>query len=173
MPLEDDLLGAFEMHSPEKIRAALDAGQSPIALIKGKTPMMCLIEMYLRSPKFAPCVQVMLEAGATIEDPVLQAVLLDDAAALRGLMKRPGFKSGRKFDLECTFTPLKGSTALHICAEYNSVRCAAALIKAGADVNARAAIDAYGFGGIAVAFGRNSLVEYDRSEEHTSELQSL
>ena len=23
MPLEDDLLGAFEMHSPEKIRAAL------------------------------------------------------------------------------------------------------------------------------------------------------
>jgi len=147
MSLEGDLLGAFEAHSPEKIRAVLKAGRSPTELIKGKTPMVCLIEMYLRSSWFRDCVRVMLEGGAVIEDPVLQAVLLDDAIALRRLMKSPRFKTERKFDLDCTFTPLKGATALHICAEYNSLKCAAALIKAGANVNARAAVDADGFGG--------------------------
>ena len=49
--------------------------------------------------------------------------------------------------MESTFTSLKGVTSLHICAEYNSVRCAAVLIKAGANVNARADVDADGFGG--------------------------
>ncbi|HTU48700.1 MAG TPA: ankyrin repeat domain-containing protein [Bryobacteraceae bacterium] len=147
MSLEGELLAAFEVHSPEKIRAVLERGQSPIEPIKGKTPMECLIEMYLRSSQFRDCVRVMLEAGAVIEDPVMQAVLLDDVVTLRQLMKRPGFKTERKFDLDCTFTPLKGATALHICAEYNSLKCAAALIKAGANVNARAAFDADGFGG--------------------------
>ncbi len=147
MSLEGDLLGAFEVHSPETIRTVLRAGQSPIALIKGKTPIGCLIEMYLRSSKFRDCVRVMLEAGAVIEDPVLQAVLLDDVITLRRLMKNPRIKTDRKFDLDCTFTPLKGASALHVCAEYNSLKCAAALIKAGANLNARAAVDADGFGG--------------------------
>ena len=147
MSLESDLLGAFEVHSPEGIRAVLKAGQSPIEPIKGKTPMECLIEMYLRSSQFRDCVRVMLEAGAAIADPVLQAVLLDDVKMLRHLMKEPRFRTERKFDLDCTFTPLKGATALHICAEYNSLKCAAALVKAGANVNARAAADADGFGG--------------------------
>ena len=141
MSLEADLLGAFECNAPDEIRAALAGGISPTEPIKGKTPMVHLIEMYLRSPKFADCVRAMLEAGAVIEDPVLQAVLLDDVAPLKRLMKAPGFRIERRFDMECTFTPLKGATALHICAEYNSVRCAAALIKAGANVNAKAAVD--------------------------------
>jgi hypothetical protein len=36
MSLEADYLGAFEEHSPDDIRAALAAGASPTALIKGK-----------------------------------------------------------------------------------------------------------------------------------------
>ncbi|MBY0504569.1 MAG: hypothetical protein K2X03_11700 [Bryobacteraceae bacterium] len=147
MSLENDLLCAFECHDAAAICAALQAGQSPVALIEGQTPIMCLIEMYLRSAKFAECVRTMLEAGAVIPDPVLKAILLDDAQSLRREMKKPGFKLERKFDLRCTFTPLRGATALHICAEYNSVRCATALLKAGANVNARAAVDADGLGG--------------------------
>ena len=145
--LEAEILGAFECHQPDEIREVLAAGLSPVAPLKGKSPIMHLIEMYLRSPKFANCLRVMLDAGATIEDPVLLALLLDDAAALRRLMKAPRFRTERRFNLECTFTPLKGVTALHICAEYNSVRCASALIKAGANVNARASVDADGLGG--------------------------
>jgi hypothetical protein len=147
MSLEGDLLGAFEIHSPDEIRAVLKAGLSPIKPINGKLPVDCLIEMYLRSPRFRDSLVVMLEAGARIEDAVLKAILLDDAVTLRQLMKRRGFNTERKFDLNCTFTPLRGVTALHICAEYNSLKCAAALIKAGANVNARAAKDAHGFGG--------------------------
>ncbi len=163
MSLEGDLLGAFEVHSPEKIRAVLKAGQSPIEPIKGKTPMDCLIEMYLRSPRFRDCVRVMLEAGAIIEDPVLKAILLDDVVTLRHLMKKRGFRAERKFDLDCTFTPLRGVTALHVCAEYNSLKCAAALVEAAANVNARAATDADGFGGHTPTFHTvNSHNNYSR-----------
>ena len=141
----NDLLGHFECHSPQGIRDVLAAGISPTEPIGGKAPIVCLIEMYLRSPKFVECLQVMLDAGADIEDPILKAILLDDAVTLRRLLKPIDLK--RKHSMECTFTSLKGVTALHICAEYNSVRCAAVLVKAGANVNARATMDADGLGG--------------------------
>jgi ankyrin repeat protein len=141
MSLESDYLEAFEVHSAEKIRAALAAGASPVALIKGKRPIDILIEMYSRSPHFVECLRVMLDAGATIEDPLLRAVLLDDPAALRGLAL------DAKLDLVAAYTCCSGVSALHVCAEFNSVRCAAALIEAGVDVNSRADVDAEGLGG--------------------------
>ena len=84
MSLESDLLEAFELHSPAGIRKVLTAGASPVDLIKGKRPIDILIEMYTRSSKFAECLRVMLEAGATVGDPLLKAVLLDDDAGLLG-----------------------------------------------------------------------------------------
>jgi hypothetical protein len=75
MSLEGDYLGAFEEHSPEEIRRALAAGASATTLIKGKKPIDCLVEGYLRSPRFAECLQVLLDAGASIADPLLKAVL--------------------------------------------------------------------------------------------------
>src|SRR6266567_2747729 len=69
MSLESDYLGAFETHSPNEIRAAFAAGASPVEPIKGKRPIDILIEMYTRSPRFAECLRVMLDAGATIDDP--------------------------------------------------------------------------------------------------------
>ena len=36
---------------------------------------------------------------------------------------------------------------LHICAEFNHVSCAEVLVKFGADINAKAGVDEYGFGG--------------------------
>jgi ankyrin repeat protein len=141
MALADDLLEAFEYHSPEKIQAVLDAGASPLELIKGKTPMVWLIEFYPRTSRFADCIRVMLRAGAIIEDPDLQAILLDDAAQLSpaALTKR--------FHLECTYTSLHDVSALHVCAEYNSVECAKALLARGVEVDVRAGIDADGLGG--------------------------
>ena len=80
---EADLLGNFEEHSPEGIRQLLAAGISPTEPIQGKRPIDCLIETYLRSPRFAECVQILLDAGASIPDPVLEAILLDDDIRLR------------------------------------------------------------------------------------------
>jgi hypothetical protein len=50
-------------------------------------------------------------------------------------------------------TPLKGTTLLHLCADYDELEIAKWLIAKGADVNRRAAIDADGFGGHTALFG--------------------
>jgi len=147
MSITDDLLGSFEVHSPRGIREALDAGASPIEPIRGKKPIEWLIEMYTRSPRFGECLRVMLDAGSVTDDPMLEAVLLDDDASLRRILKTSAPGLERKLYLECAYTSLKGVLALHVCAEYNSVRCAGALLKAGIDVNVRADIDAEGIGG--------------------------
>ena len=94
--MEEDLLGAFEVHSPGEIRASLSAGVSPTGPIKGKRPIDSLIEAYLRSPRFADCLQVMLDAGASIGDPLLQVVLMDDDQGLRHLLKKSGDEIQRK-----------------------------------------------------------------------------
>jgi hypothetical protein len=44
-------------------------------------------------------------------------------------------------------TPLRGATLLHMCCDYDELEIARWLIARGADVNARAAVDADGFGG--------------------------
>jgi len=142
MSAESRLVGAFEGHETGEIRKALAKGVSPTALIGGKTPIAILIEMYTRSENFAECVRIMLDAGATTGDPMLEALLLDDESALRPILDLQ-----RKFSPLCAYTSCEGVSALHICAEFNSVRCAKALIMAGADVNARANIDANGLGG--------------------------
>ena len=142
-----ELLAAFENHRADEIRALLGAGVDPRKRIKGKLPIDCLIEMYLRSPAFDECLRVMLRAGATISNPALQAVLLDDARSLRALLIADPAIAGRKLSMPSTFTSLRGASLLHVCAEYNRVKCARVLLKAGADMNRRAAVDREGLGG--------------------------
>jgi len=137
--LEDQLLEAFEYHSPAKIQDALDAGASAFELIKGKTPIDSLIEFYPRTSRLADCLRVMFKAGARIEDSLLQAILLDDPKQLPA--------ETHSFHLECTYTSLHDVSALHVCAEYNSVECAKVLLARGMDVDIRAGIDAEGLGG--------------------------
>jgi hypothetical protein len=163
MSLEADYLRAFEEHSPEGIRAALAAGASPTALLKGKTPAHSLIEGYLRSPRFGDCLRVLLDAGASLDDPLLLALLLDDAPALREILDTSGQLVNRRLRVPCAFTSCDGVTALHICAEFNSVQCARVLLAAGADVNARADMDADGFGGQTPVFHAvNSILNHCR-----------
>jgi hypothetical protein len=161
--IEADLLGAFEEHSPDGIRESLAAGVSPTEPIQGKRPIDSLIEMYLRSARFAECLQVMLDAGATIGEPLLQSILLDDDAGLRGLLARSSESLKTKLSPLCAFTSCRGVSPLHICAEFNSVRCARVLLENGADVNARADQDANGIGGHTPIFHTvNSIFNYCR-----------
>ncbi len=118
MPTGADLLGEFEEHSPTGIRALMTAGVSPTEPIHGKRPIDALIEMYLRSPRFAECLQIMLDAGAILGDPLLQAILLDDDGGLRGLLSASRENLKRKLNPLCAFTSCRGVTALHICAEF-------------------------------------------------------
>jgi hypothetical protein len=163
MSLEAELLGAFEDHSPDGIRNLLAAGVSPTEPIKGKTPIDSLIGMYLRSPRFAECLQVMLNAGATVGDPLLEAILLDDEVRIRGLLAESGNNLQKKLTSLCAFTSSRGVSPLHICAEFNSVRCMRVLLENGADVNARADQDPDGTGGhTAIFHAVNSIFNYCR-----------
>ena len=75
MSSTDDLLIAFELHDPHRIRRALEAGASPTSFISGKRPIDLLIEMYTRSDTFASCVREMTAAGASVGNEVLEAIL--------------------------------------------------------------------------------------------------
>ncbi|MEO6524999.1 MAG: ankyrin repeat domain-containing protein [Gemmatimonadaceae bacterium] len=148
MSLEAEFLEALEVHSPDAIRTALAAGASATDPVKGKSPLDSLIEGYLRSPRFAECIRVLTDAGATFDVPLLEALLLDDAAALGRALHAmgPGAVS-RRVRVPSAFTSCSGVTPLHVCAEFNDIQCARVLLEAGADVNARAELDADGFGG--------------------------
>ncbi len=50
-------------------------------------------------------------------------------------------------------TPLAGATLLHMCVDYDEIELARWLIKHGADVNAKGAVDSDGFGGHTPLFG--------------------
>lgn len=105
----------------------------------------------------------MLDAGATIGDPLLEAILLDDDAKLRPLLSRPTQALHKKFSLLTAFTSCRGVTPLHICAEFNSVRCARVLLENGADMNMTADRDSKGMGGQSPLFHCvNSILNYCR-----------
>lgn len=143
------LLYAFETHNPALIEKCIRDGVDPNSPIDGKTPLLLLIEMYMRSPRFADCLAALTGAGATADDPLLLALLSDDADGIR---RNLSAALKRRFQLDCAYVSLAGVSALHVCAEYNAVRCARMLIDAGADINDRAAIDADGVGGASPLF---------------------
>jgi Ankyrin repeat len=145
-PQETLLLG-FESHSTEKIQEALAAGIDVNGLLDDKTPLTLLVEMYLRSRKFSDCVRCLMQAGARCSDIGFRAVLLDDAELLRAELRRNPSLIHHRVDIRCAFTPLLGATLLHVAAEFGLLRAVAALLEAGADVEAKAAVDDYGFNG--------------------------
>ena len=147
MSANDDLLVAFELHDPQGIRKAFQAGASATAPLKGKRPIDWLISMYTRSPNFAACLRAMLGAGATVGNALVEATLLDDEETLRRMIQEDPERVHESLAVESAYTSLRGVSALHVCAEFNSVRCARALLNAGADVNVRAEVDGDGLGG--------------------------
>ncbi len=144
---KDTLLLGFETHSIEKIQEALSKDLDVNAPIDGKTPLTWLIEMYLRSPKFSDCVRCLVQAGTRCPDTALLAVLLDDAEMLRAELRKNPPAVHHPVDIRCAFTPLRGASLLHVAAEFGLAQAAAVLIEVGADVDAKAELDDFGFNG--------------------------
>jgi hypothetical protein len=145
--LEAELLDAFELHSAAEIRALLDRGLDAVKPLRGKLPVVWLTEMYARSDRFPECLQLLLDRGAQLEDPLLTPVLLDDAEALATALHALPSLLQHRTTLTSAFTPLAGATLLHVAAEFGNAAAARVLIEHGADVDARAAIDDFGLGG--------------------------
>jgi hypothetical protein len=108
--------------------------------------------MYTRSDRFQECVKRLLRQCATHDDNASLPVLLDDAELLSAAFQADPALLIHPTDLTCAFTLLIGATLLHITAEYGNTNASRTLIQAGADVNSRAATDAFGMNGYTPIF---------------------
>ena len=145
--VEFDILGAFEVHSVERIRAILDSGFDIHVPIKGKSAVTNLTEMYTRSDRFPDCLRLLLERGAVLDDPRVASVLLDDADGLAAELRADPSLIEHRTSIVSAFTPLVGASLLHVASEFGNVKAARVLLAMGADVDARAAFDECGFNG--------------------------
>ncbi len=141
------LQSAFDGHEVEGVRAALDAGADACSLIRGKLPVNWLLEEYTRSARLGECLKLLFERGAVLTDPAIAPVLLDDAEAVKAVVTKTPSLLEHRTTLRSSFTSLVGVSLLHVAAEYGNLNAARALIEAGAEVNARAAMDEDGLNG--------------------------
>ena len=144
---EQDLLYAFDGHDVDGVRAALAAGADVRSPIEGKLPIYWLLEQYERSDQLGDCLRLLFERGATLDDPAVMPVLLNDSDAIKSsVASSPSFLNHRT-TLMSAFTSLVDVSLLHVAAEFGNLNAARALVESGANVNARAGIDEHGLNG--------------------------
>ena len=141
------LVGDIEIQSVEGVRECFENGISPNDYFRNKPLIYELITEYRRGPKFRELVKVFVDYGLQFDDKVLLSVLLNDASTLDRQLTEDAGAIQKKYSFDCAFTPLFEASLLHICAEYNHLACAQILIQHGMDVNVKAGVDEYGFGG--------------------------
>ncbi len=141
------LIGEIELHSVEGIIECFSNGVNPNNYFRNEPLIHELTSEYTRTPRFKDCVRAFVDHGLKFNDKILLSVLLDDAKSLDSYLRNKPDAVTREFTLRCAYTPLYKATLLHICAEFNHVSCAEVLVNYGADIDAKAGIDEYGFGG--------------------------
>jgi ankyrin repeat protein len=148
-----------ETVEPVPLRWLLEHGANPnCAHPQRKYPGTALdyvIGTYGRSTQLGECMDILIDAGCATRynaRPVLNLLrnridllvqqLDDDRALLERRFPELDFGSTGARRLK-----LQGATLLHVAAEYGNVEAARLLLDRGADVNARATVDASGVGG--------------------------
>jgi len=158
------LLGPCECLAPGVLRWLLAHGADARAATSADygDPLRMLLGTYDRNPaaKHA-CLAALAEAGFDPPDTPATALHAGRLDRLQRHLERDPSLLSRRFaeteiyPAELGFkpgeglhgTPLGGTTLLHIAVEFGDAATAAWLIERGADVNARASVDAGGFGG--------------------------
>jgi hypothetical protein len=133
-------------------------------------PVALLLQTYCRSPESKHrCLQLVAERGIELPDTPVMAVHRGRIDLLEAHLRRDPQLLSRTFSHEEIYppavgchadhsyglhgTPLAGTTLLHICVDFDEIEIARWLIAQGVDVNARAEVDADGFGGHTPLFG--------------------
>ncbi|HEY1861935.1 MAG TPA: ankyrin repeat domain-containing protein, partial [Gemmataceae bacterium] len=119
----------------------------PCTPIRGKTPVYWLLEEYTRSDRLGDCLRLLFQRGAVLDDPAVAPALLNDADAVTAAVRATPSLLKHRTTLISSFTSLVGVSLLHVAAEYGNLNAARALIEAGADVNATAAVNEHGLNG--------------------------
>jgi ankyrin repeat protein len=148
-----------ETLEPAALKWLLDHGANPNCSNPGGkypgTALDFLIATYSRSQNQRECIDILTAAGGVTKYDI-PAVLDVMCNRLDRLAERldadPALMHRRFPELDFGATgmrrlSLKGTTLLHVAAEYGKVEAARLLIDRGADINARAEIDAAGVGG--------------------------
>ena len=141
------IVGEIEEHSVEGIKECFSNGVNPNEYYNNEPLIYELTSEYARTSRFKDCVKAFVDYGLDFDDKALLAVLLDDASFLHAQLNDNPEALAKSYTLRCAYTDFYKVTLLHICAEFNHLSCAEVLVNYGADINAKAGVDEYGFGG--------------------------
>jgi hypothetical protein len=159
------IMGACETLNADGFRFLLELG-APLTNEDGDrlAPLALVLGTYGRKPEPKHEILGLLEEhGCALPDTRLMALHRGDVARLREHLRRDAALLTRRFPLaeiypaECGcgtsrdagmhWTPIDGGTLLHLAVDFREREVFDWLLAEGADVNARATVDAEGFGG--------------------------
>jgi hypothetical protein len=158
------IMGACETLDDDGIRFA-DEMNAPFTDEGGDrlAPLAMVLETYARKAASKHAVlEVFARRGYEWPDTPMMAFHRGDLARLEAHLRRDPALLGRRFDFgeiypaECGcgrngtglhWTPIGGTTLLHLAVDFREAEIFEWLLARGADVNARAAVDRDGFGG--------------------------
>jgi beta-lactamase regulating signal transducer with metallopeptidase domain len=151
----------LEEFDPQPLRWLLDHGADLHAAARYCCPVGMLTCIYMRRPKDkGECLEIVNAAGFPLSDTPIMALHRSRLDLLQEHLDRDPSLLERRFTFRDVFinhdgstgdaypaTPVSGGTLLHLAMEFDDIDVARWLIERGADVNARAAIDAEGLQG--------------------------
>ena len=145
-----------ETVDPRALGWLLDHGADPMCRLHPDrgTALDYVIGTYSRSAELGKCIDMLMAAGCTTRrsTPAVLEILCGRTDRLALLLESdPGLVHRRFPELDWGSTAyrsltLRGSTLLHVAAEYGNTQAARLLLDSGADVNARAEVDDAGVG---------------------------
>ncbi len=153
------ILAPCETMNPVSLRWLLEHGADPNAQSTVEkdygTPLDMVIATYARSREQRECIRILIEAGGKSKFSHSPSIFIHQGnlEALKAAIISDNSILNRRFpELDYGSTgarnlTLKGSTLLHVAAEYGNLDSAKMLVFMGADVNAAAQIDHDGIGG--------------------------
>jgi len=170
-PLPGCVMGPCETLNPEGLAFLFELG-AELADEHGDrlAPVALLLQTYCRGPQPKHrCLELVSKKGVELPDTPVMALHRGRIDLLEAHLKRDPQLPRRTFSLEEIYprelgcgpdysyglhgTPLAGTTLLHICVDFDEIEIARWFIEHGADVNAKAEVDAEGFGGHTPLFG--------------------
>jgi Ankyrin repeat len=170
-PALDSVMGPAETQSGSGLALLLELG-AEISDAHGDrlAPVGMVLETYCRNPEGKHrCLELFAQHGIELPDTPPMAVHRGRIDLLEKHLQRDPGLLARTFShqeiyppemgchadetLALHTTPLGGATLLHLCVDNDEMEIARWLIERGMDVNAKAAVDAEGFGGHTALFG--------------------
>jgi hypothetical protein len=170
-PTADDVMGCLETQDAEGLSLLLDLG-AELADSHGSRiePVVMLIGTYCRNTDGKHrCLEMCAARGVELPDTPAMAVHRGRIDLLEAHVRRDPGILDRTLTAEemyqpaaghpaepskmCNMTPPAGGTLLHLCVDCEEIEIARWLIEKGANVNAKATVDADGFGGHTALFG--------------------